>query len=323
MDSVTIDGLDRELVHALQIDGRAPFSRIAEVLDVSDQTVSRRYRRLRSHGVLRVVGRGDVSGPGRERWHMRIHCVPDAALGVARALARRPDTAWTDVVSGGTEVNCVVQTPNRADRDALLLDALPRSPRVTSMSAHCLLHTYFGGAGEHARVLAALSPAQERRLRPRPATGAPLTPDTVDRAILAELGQDGRCELSRLARAADCSESTARRRLELLRDSGCVFYDLDLDTALLGFTVTARLWLRVAPSDLDAVGAALATHPEVGFAAATTGPHNLIAAVVCRDGAHLYEYVSKRLGGLTAIQHVETAPVIRPVKGSATPWDMP
>ncbi|MEV5322939.1 MULTISPECIES: AsnC family protein [unclassified Nonomuraea] len=51
----TADELDRRLIHALQLDARAPFSRIAEVLGVSDQTVARRYRRLRSAGLLRVV----------------------------------------------------------------------------------------------------------------------------------------------------------------------------------------------------------------------------------------------------------------------------
>ena len=44
----TLDALDLKLLHALQIDGRAPFSRIAEVLGVSDQTVARRFRRLRT-----------------------------------------------------------------------------------------------------------------------------------------------------------------------------------------------------------------------------------------------------------------------------------
>ena len=39
-----LDQLDRQLVRALQLDPRAPFSLIAEVLGVSEQTVARRYR---------------------------------------------------------------------------------------------------------------------------------------------------------------------------------------------------------------------------------------------------------------------------------------
>ncbi|MGD0705800.1 MAG: AsnC family protein, partial [Trebonia sp.] len=35
MDTETLDELDRKLLQALQLDGRAPFSRIAAVLGVS------------------------------------------------------------------------------------------------------------------------------------------------------------------------------------------------------------------------------------------------------------------------------------------------
>ncbi|NUR89077.1 MAG: AsnC family protein, partial [Nonomuraea sp.] len=35
MENVTLDEVDRGLLHALQVDGRASFSRIGEVLGVS------------------------------------------------------------------------------------------------------------------------------------------------------------------------------------------------------------------------------------------------------------------------------------------------
>ena len=56
VDTLTIDDLDRQLTQCLGVDGRASFAAIAEVLGVSDQTIARRYRRLRSAGTLRVVG---------------------------------------------------------------------------------------------------------------------------------------------------------------------------------------------------------------------------------------------------------------------------
>ena len=56
VDTLTIDDLDRQLAQCLGVDGRASFSQLAVVLGVSDQTVARRYRRLRSAGVMRVVG---------------------------------------------------------------------------------------------------------------------------------------------------------------------------------------------------------------------------------------------------------------------------
>jgi len=58
--------------------------------------------------------------------------------------------------------------------------------------------------------------------------------------------------------------------------------------------VEAALWLSVAPARLDEVGRTLATHPEIPFAAATTGPTNLLASALFRDTRHLYEYLTGR-----------------------------
>ncbi len=89
MDSLTIDELDRQLVHCLSVDGRASFSRVAEILGVSDQTVARRYRRLRSSGVLRVVGLKARHKIGTLGWFLRMRCVPRVRRG-DRRRARPP-----------------------------------------------------------------------------------------------------------------------------------------------------------------------------------------------------------------------------------------
>lgn len=317
MDS--LDELDRQLIHALQVDGRAPLSRIAAVLGVSDHTVARRYRRLRESNALLVVGLVDARAVGQTRWYVRIRCAPDAAMPVARALAKRPDSSFVHLVSGGTEINCVVQARDPRDHDTLLLEKLPRTPRVLSVDAHCLLHFYFGGAGEHPGLYDILDADQVEALRP--ATAARLEPvelDERDYLMLQELERDGRASYATLAAATGWSESTAKRRLEHLRWTRALFFDVDRDTRLFGNLAEARVYLSVAPAEQDAVGRALASHPEVAFAAATTGPTSLVAAIVCRDVYELHHYITGRLGTLPAIQRIESAPVIRTLKGAAT-----
>lgn len=73
------DDLDRALLHALQVDGRASFRRIAEVLEVSDQTVARRYARLRAARALQVLGIGDPSIPRATQWLLRVRAASDTA----------------------------------------------------------------------------------------------------------------------------------------------------------------------------------------------------------------------------------------------------
>ena len=318
MDSLILDELDRQLVHALQIDGRAPFSRVAEVLGVSDQTVARRYRRLRSAQAMRVLGLPNARRFGHIEWLLRVQCTPDAAGSVAAALARRDDTSWVSLTAGGTEIVCVTHALPRGEGEALLLRKLPRTPRVVGVSAHHLLHTFSGGpTGWHGKA-AALDPEQAARmLAPVPEEidlGQPLTLSDNDLRLLGALALDGRAAYPELAATTGWSESTTKRRLEYLRHAGALFFDVEIDAALLGFETEAMLWMSVPPSDLEEVATSLTQHPEVAFAAAITGSSNLVAFVACEHTEAFYAYLTKRIGSLRAITRLETAPVIQSVK---------
>ncbi|GII94062.1 Lrp/AsnC family transcriptional regulator [Sinosporangium siamense] len=141
-----------------------------------------------------------------------------------------------------------------------------------------------------------------------------LTLSPADEALLAELSRDGRAGYAELAAATGWSESTVKRRVEYLCATGVLYFDLDVVPDLLGYQVEAQLWMSVPPADLDATGRALAGHPEVAFAGATTGTTNLMATVVCRDDAEFYRYLTESLGALPAVRHIETAPILRTVK---------
>ncbi|WP_370940486.1 Lrp/AsnC family transcriptional regulator [Amycolatopsis sp. cg13] len=315
MDS-DYDDLDRQLVHALQIDPRAPFSTIADALGVSDRTIARRYDRLRSAGAVRVIGSVNQTASGAVQWFLRIRCAPAAAGAVAEALARRPDTAWVSLTSGGTEITCTVRIENEADSEALLLAKLPRTPRVEGVTAHSVLHAFYGGPDNLVAKLGALDEATVARLRPPPLPRrpGPATLDDGDRTLLAALAADGRAGFEQLAAETGWSPTTVRRRMAELRERDVLYFDLDLDWRLHGKGIRTLLWLSVAPSALEEAGAALATHPEVAFAAATTGPTNLYATAVCASQHELYRYLTTSVAALPAVTHVETAPVIKTVK---------
>ncbi|MFF4287794.1 Lrp/AsnC family transcriptional regulator [Streptomyces sp. NPDC001633] len=321
----TLDDVDHGLVHALQIDGRAPFRLIGEALGVSESTVARRYRRLRSAGTLRVAGTLNGARLGHHAWTIRLRCTPDAAGPLATALAARTDTSYVHLLSGGTEISCSAQTPTADESEALLLHKLPRTARVTSVSAHLLLdhyalpNTWAGPARLTREQTALLTPpgpladgADDAAGEAGPCGGALVGP--ADRPLFDVLARDGRAGYPELAAAAGCSESTARRRVAALRRAGVLTFLVDIPPAALGFRAEARLWMSVRPSRLTAVAAAMAEHPEVSLVALTTGPTNLLAAVNCRDSVDLARYLTGRIAALDAIRSIETAPVIRTVK---------
>ncbi|WP_338933251.1 Lrp/AsnC family transcriptional regulator [Streptomyces netropsis] len=317
--SGTFDALELGLLQALQLDGRAALSRIAQRLGASERTVGRRYSRLRTLG-MRVVGQPVPARLGMTRWLLRIHCAPDSAGSVAQALARRPDTSWISLASGGTELYCAFTPSAPHERDALLLEKLPRTPRLMGVGAHCLLHLFTGITSTwYANGIPFGHARKDEGGVPMPALGLPEDPeplalDATDRALLAELAKDGRAGLPELAAATGRSPSSTQRHLERLRTQGALGFSVDFAPRHLGYHLMTHLWLRVAPGEVPAAGRALATHPEIAFAAATTGPHNLVATGIFRGSHDLHHYLDRHIGSLPGIQAVETAPILREVK---------
>jgi DNA-binding Lrp family transcriptional regulator len=309
-----LDALDRQIIHLLTIEPRASFRTIAEVTGISDQTAARRYRKLCEDAGLRVLGVPDGSRLGWTDWFVRLQTTPGGADSIAEALARRPDTSWVHLASGGTEIICTLQARTEEQRDALFLRGLPGSRRVVQISAHSILHHFNPGPWREATR--ALSPAQLEKLphpvQPEAADGGFLLDG--DEPLLAELARDGRASNAAIAAAIHWHESTVRRRIDELRRSGVVYFEVDVDNRVQGLNTHALLWLSVEPARLEEAGRALATHPEIPFAAATTGPANLVASAVFRDTQHLYEYLTGELAGLPGVTSVETAPIIRTLK---------
>lgn len=318
-EAVEVDEIDRALIHALEVDGRAPFNKLGEVLGLSDQTVARRYRRLRAESVARVVGQTAPWRVGQVRWYLRIRVEPSVAVSVATALARRPGTYWVQMNSGGTEITCVAQAASAEEPDNLLLRQLPRTPRVIDVTAQSVLNVFLGDEAVYPSLINALTPEQVAALRPELSiTDETVALDDADQRMLAVLEQDGRAGFAELAKATGWSESTTRRRLEFLRECGAVYLDVDLNSTALGFFSETHLWMSVAPSDIQRTGEILASHQEIAFVAAMTGAANIGATAVCRDVPEFYRYLTTKVASLKAIRQLETAPVIRTIKRGAT-----
>ncbi|WP_406189481.1 AsnC family transcriptional regulator [Streptomyces anulatus] len=319
MESVTLDALDRRLIHALQLDGRLPFSRIAAAVGVPERTVARRYHRLRSRLALRVVGLVDGRRTGMLDWVVRVRCAPEAVETLAVLLARREDTSWIAPLVGGTELTCMIRTPPPGDDGRRpFFEQLARTAGVREVGAACVLRPVAGVGGWAGRMDALGEAEQSLLLPPRPAPADPTEAVPVlspaDSALLRALSQDGRADLGRLASASGCSESTVRRRIGQLRDSGVLAFEVEIDPALFGYPIEALLWLDVPPAGLRAVAEALAGHQQVAFAALTTGPSSVFVMVECRSVSGLHAYVTDELATLHGITRIESAVTQRRTK---------
>ncbi|MFE4513900.1 Lrp/AsnC family transcriptional regulator [Kitasatospora sp. NPDC056783] len=315
------DDLDRKIIHALRCAPRVSFRRLGEVLDVSEQTVARRYNALCRSGVLRVVGTGNPAVHGQAEWIARLRCRPDATGPLAGSLARRPEVAYTTVASGGSEIICVIRSPADISRDDLLLRHLPRAGAVLDVSLDLVLHGFGtpGTAGWTGRE-GSLTPDQVLRLTSdRPAPEGPVLPAAdEDTPLIDALAEDGRATHTRLAELTGWSKPRVARRLEALEAAGSLTYDIDVLPERFGYEVNATLWLQVGLSRLHRIGEEVAAHTECAFAGAISGRHNLMVVVICRDTPDLYRYLSDRLAHVEGINGYEISIRERRLKQSAS-----
>ncbi|MFJ6838566.1 Lrp/AsnC family transcriptional regulator [Streptomyces sp. NPDC091209] len=313
---------DQRLVAALQCDGRVTAEQAARVLGLSPATVRRRLHALSADGTVRVV----VSPVARPRnggsagaLFLRIRVLRGRLDTIVAALAVRDDISFIDVSTSGDEIFAVART-EPGSRDPLVFRQLPSTQAVTSLESATVLHVFRITSEWRHSVLtaperAALSPAEP--VPGQTSSGSPgpygVDADPLEQSLLDALTPDARLTAAALAARTGHAETTVRRRVAQLAAQGRLITQVLVDTRRLGLPIEAKLLLHVAPDHLAAAGKALADHPSVHGAFATTGPSNLHAAAYFCDLTALYDFLSRDLVGL-GITRVETAIVGRVAK---------
>ena len=327
-----LDQTDRRIAAALLIAPRASWRTLAHCLDLSERTVVRRVGPLYADGTLRAtVVRNPVRFPSLIPLALRVRCRPNRVRAVAATLARRPDTVWVDVLGGGDEISTILFLDGPEARNGLLLRDLPATAAVASWTSHTLLRVFPTSFAWGTDLLSEQETARLHAADPLSADWLSASPDApgptnpladearMDDPLIEALSANGRAGYTELAARTGLSPITARRRVEALIHGQVVRLATELDLALLDCHAEALLWLTVSPGALEATGEALSRHPRVRFAAATTGPANLLLAVAVTDLSALYAFLTETLGALAGITAVETTPILATAKRTGLP----
>ncbi|MFD2415613.1 Lrp/AsnC family transcriptional regulator [Amycolatopsis pigmentata] len=309
-----LSALDRRIVGALQVDGRASWRQIAAALGEPERTIARHGHALLASGTVTVV----AASPHGEGMIVRVRCAAGMARPVGSALARRPDSTSCCLVTGPPDCFAEIFYPQHR-LAALALDEISATPGVVDVRTDPITRYYRGvhewqpGLITESETAAVTDPSLPASFRTGIAGLPALTRE--EQTILDALRKDGRTSYEALARFAGVSEPTARRRVQSLRGNGRAVVRAVIEPRLIGLPVEAMLWIRARPRDVDAIGEGLAVSPFVRYAAATMGEYQLAAQLVVADMRTLHDCVTRSPWSARAVS-VETSLIVETPKRS-------
>lgn len=301
-----LEDIDRRIIGALQVDGRASWRTISKVLGIPLTTVVRHGNALLESGVVTVT----VMGLAERTAIIEVTTEVSAVDAVARELAARPETVFVYALSSPTRL-VLEQYLSQRELAFSVLEDIPAIPGVTEVSAMPVQ--------EYHKTLTQWMPKlitdeEAARLNPSYAVVNDLRglADDGDLVMLRALADDGRMGTSRLSEITGYSTTTVRKRLERLltriAEVRAVVRAQDL-----GMSAEAFLWISTSPDKAAEVAAAIASSPFAKYVVAVLGEHQIVADVAMCDYEAFQEFLAdKRWAG--SVRGLRASNVLRTYK---------
>lgn len=269
-----MDDFDEDLIRALQVDGRAQFSALAEQLGVHRTLVARRVGELVASGEIRILAAVHpraVGLPVQVNLQLRL---TGPTSPVFEQLGAFANVVFLSEISGQSQAVVEVWAAD--------LEDVGRSVRaIQSIEgvAEVQLAIYD-------RVLRRLRLGEDPDL-------ADLVFDDFDIALIVQLQVDGRLTFGELARRTGRSASACRARVLRLLRSGVMRIGAVRTRRRVTSSVLAGVGIMLTGEgdDLASAEELLLGIPTIEFAARTLGRYGLIATIAARSLADFTEIV--------------------------------
>ncbi len=138
----------------------------------------------------------------------------------------------------------------------------------------------------------------------------------LDERIIAHLQEDGRRPFTRIAADLGVSEAAVRGRTARLIDEGVLQIVGVTDPLKLGYDQMAMIGVNCDGDRLMEAAAEIGLLPEVIYVVVTAGAFDLLVEAVCRDGEHLFQFLTEKLRRVAGVRSTETFVYLRIVKQS-------
>jgi DNA-binding Lrp family transcriptional regulator len=293
-----LDELDRRIVVALQQDGRASWTDIAEQAGTTVATVARRAQNLFNRSVLRVGVVPDIhhAGPA-EMFLLRIRCAPGKQLSVAEQLVTLPSIRFLAITAGASDLMAEIVCRRDEIPSLRLITDVQEIPGVLSCVSDMVLHTY-KVAHDWSRAL--LAGNVQVVTHPRVHECDPSHFDKLGRQIVDAMRIDGRA----------------------MTEQGCIQVVTIVAAAALGFEFETLVQIEVTPSRIAAAARELADYVGVRYLAGTLGSSSLFAELILPSTEDMHQFLTEQLAQLEGVRGWSAFTELTTLKRGfvETPW---
>lgn len=294
--SPKLDSTDCELIRELEKDGRQTRLDLSTILDINERTLRRRLQRLLKEQVIHIQA---IAGPLPLKSKMMavlgINVVRGQINNVSDILGSNPSVIGVTILAGRYDILAWVLCRHPDELWAFVTEKLGNIQGVVGTEVMPILRMFKNSYA----VLADNYPL--------PASNASSwSADRLDIALIGELELDGTRNGAVLAQKLGVSKPTILKRINRLFEDQIIRVVAVANPYLLGYHTSALILVKAPPSRVKIVSDELASFSEIQILAATAGPYDLTAWMVCKDTDALSEFVRTKLDNIAGITSHET-----------------
>ena len=132
--------------------------------------------------------------------------------------------------------------------------------------------------------------------------------DKTDRLIINLLVQDGRASSAEIARQlGDVTERTVRYRIDRLLREGFIQICAVPNPKLLGFNVTADVFIEVESDQIFEVARFLAEHECISYVACSIGEMDVSVQIIAGSTDEVYSFVTEVIRKIPGVRKTTTS----------------
>lgn len=132
--------------------------------------------------------------------------------------------------------------------------------------------------------------------------------DKTDRLIINMLVEDGRASSAEIARQlGDVTERTVRYRIDRLLREGFIQICAVPNPKLLGFNVTADVFIEVESDQIFEVARSLAEHECISYVAFSIGEMDVSVQIVAGSTDEVYSFVTEVIRKILGVRKTTTS----------------